>query len=155
MLLWAGTGATACDAANDISGLDGPDRPIGGAGNESCTVDSSGDAISATTTLAIEVDAVQGSVSWTLGTNLERLTLTGTAANGAGNPLGNSLTGNAAANTLDGGTGADTLLAGACCWRAWPSASCWRKRPGRAGSTGCASRTGSLDDAQGQEPASP
>ncbi len=52
--------------------------------------------------------------TYTLGTNLENLILTGTAAvNGTGNTLANVLTGNSAANTLSGGTGADTMIGGA------------------------------------------
>ena len=43
-------------------------------------------------------DLVQSTVSWTLGSNLENLALSGTAAiNGTGNSLGNVLTGNASA----------------------------------------------------------
>ncbi len=52
-------------------------------------------------------------MSWTLGTNLENLTLTGTApADGTGNALNNTVTGNSAANVLTGGTGNDTLRGG-------------------------------------------
>ena len=58
-------------------------------------------------------DTVRADVSWTLGANLENLTLTGTGAiNGTGNTLANVLTGNAAANVLNGGTGADTMAGG-------------------------------------------
>ena len=51
----------------------------------------------------------------TLGANLERLTLSGSAVAGNGNALGNLLTGNALANTLDGkadATGTVAALAG-------------------------------------------
>ena len=58
-------------------------------------------------------DAVLSAVTWTLGANLERLTLTGTAAiDGTGNDAANALAGNAAANTLQGGGGNDTLSGG-------------------------------------------
>jgi Ca2+-binding RTX toxin-like protein len=57
---------------------------------------------------------VRSSVSWTLGNNLENLTLTGVAAiNGSGNALDNVLIGNAAANVLNGGAGNDRLDGGA------------------------------------------
>lgn len=67
------------------------------------------------TELASEgTDGVSSSVTYTLATNVENLTLTGTSAtNGTGNALANVLTGNGAANLLDGGSGADTLVGGA------------------------------------------
>ena len=67
-----------------------------------------GDTI--TETLNQGTDTVRSSVTFTLGANLENLTLTGAAAvNGTGNALNNSITGNAAANVLNGAAGADTL----------------------------------------------
>jgi Ca2+-binding RTX toxin-like protein len=58
-------------------------------------------------------DTVQSSVTFTLGANLENLTLTGAAAiDGTGNTLNNVLTGNAAANVLTGNAGNDTLNGG-------------------------------------------
>ncbi|MFI3155838.1 MAG: calcium-binding protein [Methylococcaceae bacterium] len=53
-------------------------------------------------------DTVNSSVTYTLRSNVENLTLTGTTAiNGTGNTLGNILTGNSAANTLTGLGGND------------------------------------------------
>ena len=67
-------------------------------------------------------DTVNSSVVWTLGTDLENLTLTGSSAiNGSGNASANVLIGNSGNNTLtaaagndtlDGGAGADTLIGG-------------------------------------------
>ena len=58
-------------------------------------------------------DLVQSSVTFTLGSNLENVTLLGTnAINGTGNDLGNSITGNSAGNVLSGGGGADTINGG-------------------------------------------
>ena len=49
----------------------------------------------------------------TLGSNVENLTLTGSAAiNGTGNALDNVLTGNSGVNTLTGGAGNDTMTGG-------------------------------------------
>jgi len=59
-------------------------------------------------------DLVNASVNYTLGANVENLTLTGAAAiNGTGNTLNNVLTGNSAANVLTGGLGNDTYVVGA------------------------------------------
>ena len=56
---------------------------------------------------------MQSGVSYTLGTNVENLTLTGTGnINGTGNTLNNTLTGNTGDNVLNGGAGNDTLTGG-------------------------------------------
>ncbi|MDD1419878.1 hypothetical protein MEO40_12190, partial [Dolichospermum sp. ST_sed1] len=60
-------------------------------------------------------DTIQSSVTFTIATltNVENLTLTGTAAiNGTGNAGNNVITGNSANNTLTGGVGKDTLTGG-------------------------------------------
>jgi Ca2+-binding RTX toxin-like protein len=75
-------------------------------------VDSVGDLI---VELANEgIDRVTASISYSLvGTEIENLTLTGTAnLSGTGNAYNNYLTGNAGANTLAGGDGNDTLSGG-------------------------------------------
>ncbi len=59
-------------------------------------------------------DTVFSSISYTLGMNVERLVLTGSAAiNGTGNAEDNILSGNAAANVLSGGSGDDVIDGGA------------------------------------------
>ena len=100
-------------AGNDqLNGGTGADQLIGGPGNDTYVVDNVGDVV--TEQLNEGIDAVQSSISYTLGANVENLTLTGTAAiNGTGNILDNSLTGNSANNTLTGGAGNDTLNGGA------------------------------------------
>ena len=101
-------------AGNILDGGAGIDTLIGGLGNDTYIVDNASDITTETSTLTTEIDTVQSSVSYTLGTNLEKLTLTGTAAiNGTGNTLSNTLTGNAANNSLDGGSGNDTIYGGA------------------------------------------
>jgi Ca2+-binding RTX toxin-like protein len=109
-----GNDTLAGDAGNDLlDGGAGNDSLVGGAGNDSYVVGSAGDVVSETSTLAGEVDSVSAALTWTLGSNLERLTLTGTSAiNGTGNTLANSITGNSAANSLSGGAGNDTLSGG-------------------------------------------
>jgi len=102
---------------NDIlDGRAGADKLTGGTGNDTYIIDNIGDIIDETSTLATEIDTVQSSITYTLGTNLEDLTLLGTSTiNGTGNSLNNSLTGNTVNNILNGGARADILtgLAGA------------------------------------------
>ncbi|NML14097.1 DUF4347 domain-containing protein [Azohydromonas caseinilytica] len=101
-------------AANVLNGGLGADTLIGGAGNDVYVVDNALDVVNESSTLAAEIDTVQAGVSWTLGANLERLTLTGAAAvNGTGNALANLILGNAAANVLAGADGHDQLDGGA------------------------------------------
>jgi Ca2+-binding RTX toxin-like protein len=101
-------------AANILNGLAGADTLIGGDGADTYVVDDAGDLVTETNALAAGgIDLVQSAVSFTLGANLENLTLTGTAAiDGSGNDLANTITGNSGANLLAGGAGNDTLLGG-------------------------------------------
>ena len=91
-----------------LDGGAGSDSMVGGAGDDVYVVDNTGDRV---TELANEgTDTVNSSITYTLGSNVERLVLTGTAAiNGTGNALDNQLIGNSASNTLTGGAGNDTL----------------------------------------------
>jgi serralysin len=100
-------------AANILDGGAGADRLIGGLGGDTYIVENAGDLAVETSALLTEIDTVRSSVSYSLGANLERLTLTGaTAINGIGNALKNTITGNGAANILNGGLGIDTLVGG-------------------------------------------
>src|SRR3569623_803574 len=100
-------------AGNDtLNGGAGADTLIGGVGDDTYVVDNTADVV--TENLNEGTDTVQSSVTYTLGNNVENLTLTGTAAiNGTGNTLDNILTGNSLANVLTGGAGNDTLNGGA------------------------------------------
>lgn len=102
-------------AGNDtLTGGFGADNMIGGAGNDTYDVDNASDLTTETIAAGGGIDLVLSSVTRVLGTNLEKLTLTGAAAiNGTGNTLANVITGNAAANVLNGGTNNDTLYGGA------------------------------------------
>lgn len=99
-------------AGNDLlDGGAGADWLLGGQGDDTYVVDNAWDHIYETWNEG--VDAVQSSVSYRLGDNIEALTLIGSAAiNGWGNRLDNKLVGNEADNRLDGGRGADTLAGG-------------------------------------------
>ena len=132
-----GTGNTLANVltgnseANVLDGGLGADTLSGWGGNDTYVVDNVGDIVTETSTLSTELDTVQSSITYTLGANVENLTLTGAAAiNGTGNALANVITGNSADNflmgdagndvltggagndTLDGGAGADTLIGG-------------------------------------------
>ncbi|WP_146054491.1 beta strand repeat-containing protein, partial [Methylovulum psychrotolerans] len=98
-------------ANNTLNGGKGADSLIGGLGDDIYIVDNIGDTV--TENIGEGTDTVQSAISWTLGANLENLTLTGIAAiNGTGNSLANTLIGNAGANILNGGSGVDNLKGG-------------------------------------------
>jgi Ca2+-binding RTX toxin-like protein len=119
---FAGTGNTGANkltggAGNDtLNGGTGADRLEGGAGNDTYVVDRVASADGLTPgDVVVELvnagtDTVRSSVSYTLGTNVENLTLTGTAnISGTGNTLANTISGNTGANTLRGGAGNDVF----------------------------------------------
>lgn len=103
-----------------LDGGSGNDTMIGGTGDDTYVVNAAGDVV---TELADEgIDTVISSVTYTLGANLENLTLSGTSAiNGTGNANANVIIGNSKNNSLsglagddvlDGGGGTDTLTGG-------------------------------------------
>lgn len=100
-------------AGNDL--LDGgvnDDQMHGGAGNDTYIVDSTGDLVLEYT--GEGTDLVKSAVTYTLGDNVENLTLTGSfAISGTGNTLSNVMIGNGFANVLDGKGGTDDMRGGA------------------------------------------
>ncbi|MDX9670946.1 MULTISPECIES: matrixin family metalloprotease [unclassified Pseudomonas] len=99
--------------ANTLNGGAGADTMKGGAGNDTYYVDNAGDVIVETSASLDEIDTVMSTLSYFLGTNLENLTLLGTAnINGTGNERNNVITGNSGDNILDGGTGIDRMIGG-------------------------------------------
>jgi VCBS repeat-containing protein len=111
---------TGNDAANTLIGLEGNDTLdgkggadilIGGTGNDTYVVDNTSDIVAEN--VAEGIDTVQSGINYTLGDNLENLTLTGSAVTGTGNMLDNIIVGNSGNNILDGGVGADSMAGGA------------------------------------------
>lgn len=95
-----------------LNGGTGNDIMYGGRGDDVYVVDSTSDSVNESANEG--TDTVQSSVTFSLSTNVENLTLTGTTAiNGTGNALNNTITGNSANNTLSGGAGDDVLNGGA------------------------------------------
>lgn len=96
-------------AGNDtLNGGLGSDSMDGGTGNDRYSVDSTSDTV--TENLNAGTDRVDSYVSYTLGANLETLTLRGSSAiNGDGNSLDNRIEGNADNNDLSGVAGDDLL----------------------------------------------
>ncbi len=113
------TGNASANILNGGSGNDtlnggvGIDTLIGGVGNDTYIVDTTTDVITENGNEG--TDTVQSSITYSLASlsNVENLTLTGTAAiNGTGDIQNNVITGNSAANILEGGDGIDTIMGG-------------------------------------------
>jgi Ca2+-binding RTX toxin-like protein len=102
--LWGGAGVDYL-----YGGIDA-DFMKGGKGDDVYDVDNAGDVVVEDANAG--TDLVIASVNWTLGANVENLTLTA-AAWGVGNELANIITGSGGNDVLVGGGGADTLQGGA------------------------------------------
>jgi Ca2+-binding RTX toxin-like protein len=102
---------TGNDGDDTLDGGGGADIMIGGSGHDTYYVDHTGDQI---IEQAGNTEQVYSSVSYTLPSNVDHITLTGSAAiNATGNGITNVLVGNSGNNVLDGGGGSDRLDGGA------------------------------------------
>ena len=113
-----------------LDGGTGADTMTGGVGNDTYVVDSLDDAVQepeSSLALAMQlasgpgaldiggsIDTVIASITYTLGTLVENLTLAEAAGDlaGTGNALDNELTGNEGDNVLEGGAGNDSIVGG-------------------------------------------
>jgi Ca2+-binding RTX toxin-like protein len=111
---YAGNDSLNGNGGNDfLDGGIGADTMNGGVGNDTYVVDDLGDVVTETSALATETDTVQSSITYTLGANVENLTLTGAESlEGTGNALANVLRGNSSGSILYGLDGNDTIYAG-------------------------------------------
>ena len=94
-----------------LNGGGGADKLVGGVGYDTYVVDSSTDVV--TENVNEGADSIRSNITYTLGANVENLTLNGTGViNGTGNALNNVIYGNSANNTLTAGSGDDLVNGG-------------------------------------------
>ena len=114
-LIYGNNGSDTLDggSGNDtLNGGAGADVMYGGVGNDTYIVDDEDDTVIEDSPNGGR-DSIQSSVSFSLGSYLENLTLTGSEdINGTGNDLANTITGNSGDNILEGGAGKDKLIGG-------------------------------------------
>jgi Ca2+-binding RTX toxin-like protein len=97
------------DGNDYLNGMQGTDTMIGGTGSDTYFVENAGDVVIEYANEG-NADYVVSLISYTLGANVEHLTLGDAGAiNGTGNELDNFLYGNGSDNVLTGGGGNDTL----------------------------------------------
>jgi Ca2+-binding RTX toxin-like protein len=95
------------DGDDYLNGRSGTDTMTGGRGNDRYVVDSVFDVV--VEKIAEGVDTVISSINYTLGVNVENLTLTESAINGTGNDLDNYILGTAGNNVISAKGGNDTV----------------------------------------------
>jgi Ca2+-binding RTX toxin-like protein len=113
--LFGALGNDTLNGGNDNDYLDGGqgnDSMVGGTGNDRYVVDSASDVV--VENASEGTDTVKSSISYTLGSNVENLSLLDVSAalTATGNSVANVLTGNSYNNTLVGAAGADTIYGG-------------------------------------------
>lgn len=94
-----------------LDGAGGSDSLWGGLGDDTYRVDVEQDVVVEGRGAGLDT-VISTAARYTLGSNVENLTLAGSARTGVGNGLANVLRGSSAANDLDGAAGADTMKGG-------------------------------------------
>ena len=110
-VLTGNTGVNRIEGGSGQDTLDGgggADTLVGGTGNDTYIINNEG--VTIIEKINEGTDTVISSIDYTLGDQLENLTLTGAATKGTGNSLNNVITGNGANNVLSGGGGDDVLV---------------------------------------------
>ena len=108
----AGDDALTAGAGNDeIDGGSGSDTMSGGSGDDVYHVDTTADVVAESG--GDGTDTVASTVDYSLGQNVENLSLGDGASSGTGNALDNVIEANSGDNALSGGAGNDTLEGGA------------------------------------------
>ena len=102
---------TGGDGNDTLNGGTDNDIMSGGKGSDVYFVDSSSDKVIDVAEAKV-IDTVNSTVSYTLGANLENLTLLGDAGKGIGNGADNHIIGNSEGNFIDGVGGNDTMEGG-------------------------------------------
>jgi Ca2+-binding RTX toxin-like protein len=110
---YSGNDSLVGGAGNDLlDGGSGDDTMVGGTGNDTYLVDSLGDVVTEVATTVAGgsgIDLVKSWYDFTLGTEVDNLTLYGGADYGVGNGLNNVISGSSNWDTLVGFGGNDTL----------------------------------------------
>jgi hypothetical protein len=102
---------TANNGTDTLTSNTGIDTLVGGTGTDTFIINNTSDVVTVTTTGTN--DTVQSSVTYTLPTNVQYLTLTGSSGiTGTGNGLTDLIIGNTGKDTLTGGAGIAVLEAG-------------------------------------------
>lgn len=107
--LYGGYTFDSNDGDDYLNGRSGADKMYGGGNNDKYVVDNASDLVIENASMG--TDTVVSTINYTLGANVENLTLTDAAVNGTGNELSNYMLGNGSDNLISA-KGGDDLING-------------------------------------------